>query len=144
MKVESVLKSKGSQVATTRPDAKVATVVQRLRLDRIGALVVSDDGVHVLGLISERDIVYGMAEHGAELMTMRVSDLMSRGGITCTPDDSIRRVMADMTRRRVRHIPVVEGGELKGIISIGDVVKNRIDEVNLEASVLRDTYLAGG
>ena len=142
MKVESILKSKGSKVVTTRPAAKIATVIQIMSLEKVGALVVSDDGVRVLGLISERDIVQGLTEHGTELLGLSVAELMTREGPTCTPADSIRKVMADMTRRRVRHLPVVEDGRLNGIISIGDVVKNRLDEVELEANVLRDAYIA--
>ncbi len=142
MKVESILKSKGSKVVTTRPAAKIATVIQKMRLGKVGALVVSDDGVRVLGLISESDIVQGLAEHGAELLGLSVADLMTRGGPTCTPADSVRKVMADMTQRRVRHLPVIEDGRLNGIISIGDVVKNRLEEVELEANVLRDAYIA--
>lgn len=142
MKVESILKSKGSKVMTTRPAAKIATVVTKMRLEKVGALVVSDDGVRVLGLISERDIVHGLAEHGAELLDLSVAELMTRGGPTCAPADSVRKVMADMTQRRVRHLPVLENGRLGGIVSIGDVVKNRLEEVELEANVLRDAYLA--
>lgn len=142
MKVESILKSKGSMVMTTRPAAKIATVVTKMRLEKVGALVVSDDGVRVLGLISERDIVHGLAEHGAELLDLSVAELMTRGGPTCAPADSVRKVMADMTQRRVRHLPVLENGRLGGIVSIGDVVKNRLEEVELEANVLRDAYLA--
>jgi CBS domain-containing protein len=142
MKVEAILKAKGAKVMTTRPDAKIATVIQKLRLDRIGALVVSEDGVRVLGLISERDIVHGLAEHGPELLSLQVADLMTHGGPTCAPEDSIRKAMTDMTLRRVRHLPVVADGNLAGIVSIGDVIKNRLEEVELEANVLRDAYLA--
>ncbi len=142
MKVESILKSKGSKVVTTRPAAKIAAVIQIMSLEKVGALVVSDDGVRVLGLISERDIVQGLTEHGTELLGLSVAELMTREVPTCTPADSVRNVMSDMTRRRVRHLPVVEDGRLNGIISIGDVVKNRLDEVESEANVLRDAYIA--
>jgi CBS domain-containing protein len=142
MKVESILKSKGTKVVTTGPDAKIATVIQKLRLERVGALVIRDDGKQVLGLVSERDIVHGLAERGPELLSLRVADLMTRGGPTCVPDDSIRKVMVVMTQRRVRHLPVLADRKLVGIISIGDVVKNRLEEVELEANVLRDAYIA--
>ncbi|MFQ5954852.1 MAG: CBS domain-containing protein [Kiloniellales bacterium] len=142
MKVQSILAAKGTKVMTTRPGATIGTVIRKMRLDKVGALVVSDDGERVLGLVSERDIVHGLAEHGAELLALKVADLMTRGGPTCTREDSIRKVMADMTQRRVRHLPVVEGGRLGGIISIGDVVKNRLEEMELETNVLRDAYLA--
>ena len=142
MKVASILKVKGSSVATTQPDATIATVARELTRQGIGALVVSENGASVLGMIGERDIVHGLAEHGARLLDMRVAQLMTRAVITCVPDDSITRVMAQMTRHRVRQIPVVEGGRLQGIVSIGDVVKHRLDELETEANVLREAFLA--
>ncbi len=142
MKVASILKAKGASVATTPPDATVSAVVWDLRLKGIGALVVSEDGTTVLGLISERDIVHALAEHGARLLGLRVSQLMIRSVVTCTPDDSITTVMALMTRHRVRHIPVVENGRLRGIVSIGDVVKHRLDELEMEANIIREAYIA--
>jgi CBS domain-containing protein len=142
MKVASILKAKGASVATTPPDATVSAVVWDLRLKGIGALVVSEDGTTVLGLISERDIVHALAEHGARLLGLRVSQLMTRSVVTCTPEDSITTVMALMTRHRVRHIPVVEDGKLRGIVSIGDVVKHRLDELEMEANIIREAYIA--
>ena len=141
MKVSSILKSKGAAVATTTPSAMLNSVVWELRVQGIGALVVSEDGATVLGVISERDIVRGLAEHGARLLGMRVSELMTQSAVTCTPEDSVTRVMTEMTRHRARHLPVVEDGKLRGIISIGDVVKHRLDELELEANVLREAYL---
>lgn len=142
MKVQSILKAKGTEVATTPPDATIATVAQQLKQKGIGALVVSEDGTSVLGLIAERDIVHGLADHGAKLLGLPVSQLMTRSVVTCTPDDGIKSVMALMTRHRVRQIPVVEGGRLRGIVSIGDVVKHRLDELEMEANVLRDAFIA--
>jgi len=141
MKVGSILKAKGASVATTAPDATIATIVWELKSKGIGALVVSEDGATVLGLISERDIVYGLAEHGAKLPGMRVSQLTTRSVVTCTPEDSITRAMALMTHHRVRHIPVIEDGKLRGIISIGDVVKHRLDELEMEANILREALI---
>lgn len=141
MKVASILKTKGTEVATTPPDATIASVALQLKLRGIGALVVSEDGASVLGLIAERDVVHGLADHGARLLELRVSQLMTRSVVTCAPDDSIKSVMALMTRHRVRQIPVVEGGRLRGIVSIGDVVKHRLDELELEANVLRDAFI---
>jgi len=141
MKVGSILKAKGASVATTAPDATIATIVWELKSKGIGALVVSEDGATVLGLISERDIVYGLAEHGAKLPGMRVSQLTTRSVVTCTPEDIITRAMALMTHHRVRHIPVIEDGKLRGIISIGDVVKHRLDELELEANILREALI---
>ena len=144
MKVREIVDAKGRGVVTIRPDASVSTAVHRLALERIGALVVSEDGHRVAGIISERDIVRAVAEGGAELLTSgrRVAEVMTRNVITCTSDDAVRHVMAEMTRRRVRHLPVIDGGKLAGIVSIGDIVKSRLEEVELEADVLRDAYIA--
>ncbi len=142
MKVSSILKAKGAHVETTRPDTTVYTVVWDLKLKGIGAFVVSEDGRAVLGLISERDIVRGLTEHGAKLLALPVSQLMTSPVVTCAPEESITAVMARMTRHRVRHLPVVEGGSLCGIVSIGDVVKHRLDELELEANILRENLIA--
>jgi len=142
MKVETILKAKGGHVVTVQPNATVGTAIRRLKLERIGALVVSQNGVELQGMISERDIVLGLAEHGGGLRDLQVADLMTREVRTCTPQDSIKHVMGEMTRSRVRHLPVLEHGKLVGIVSIGDVLKNRLEEVELEASVLRDAYIA--
>jgi len=142
MKVETILKAKGGHVVTVQPNATVGAAIHRLKLERIGALVVSQNGVELQGMISERDIVLGLAEHGGGLLDLRVADLMTREVRTCTPQDSIKHLMGEMTRSRVRHLPVIEHGKLVGIVSLGDVVKNRLEEVELEASVLRDAYIA--
>jgi CBS domain-containing protein len=144
MKVETILAGKGSAVETIAPDATVERAAQHLRVSHIGALVVSTDGKHLHGLISERDIVYGLARHGRALFEMHVRDVMRQGTPTCSPADDVRRVMLEMTRSRVRHLPVIEAGELRGMISIGDVVKNRLDETEREVTLLRDAYLAKG
>ena len=142
MKVESMLAAKGDKVVTARPDATVATVIRMLKLEGIGALVVSEDGEVILGIISERDVVRALVDHGGEVLKVRVAELMTRSVKTCTPDANIKDVMAEMTRSRVRHLPVVLDGKLSGIISIGDVVKNRLEELETETSVLRD-YIVG-
>ena len=129
MKVTSILKTKGSQVATVRPEATIATILRELTAKSIGTVVVSEDGVNLLGLVSERDIVQALGVYGARTLDLRASDIMMRRPVTCQPDDSVTRVMAEMTRHRVRHLPVVEGGRLHGIVSIGDVVKHRLDEL---------------
>jgi CBS domain-containing protein len=144
MKVRDILGSKGRRVITIRPDATLSTAVHRLVLERIGALVVSEDGRRVAGVLSERDIVRGLASQGTDLLSTgsRVADLMSRNPITCTPEDTVKHVMSEMTRQRVRHLPVLEDGVLAGIVSIGDIVKSRLEEVELEAVVLREAYIA--
>jgi CBS domain-containing protein len=142
MKVEAVLAVKGREVATVHPATTLATVAQRLRLEGIGALVVLE-GDKIAGMISERDVVHAFAAHRAEASEIKVADVMTRDVITCRPEDSLTRVLGLMTRHRVRHLPVLEAGRLSGLISIGDAVKHRLDELELEAAVLRDAYIAG-
>ncbi len=142
MSVEAILKSKGHKVATIRPEANVTTAVKRLRMENIGALVVSEDAEAVLGIISERDVIQGLAKEGAGLLERHVNEVMTSTVHTCKPADSVKTVMAEMTRHRVRHLPVVEGDRLCGIVSIGDVVKRRLDDLELESSTMRDAYIA--
>ncbi len=137
MNVEAILRSKGRSVATIRPDVTIAAAVHELKTRGIGALLVSDDGKRFAGIISERDIVHALAEHGAALLTMTVDRLMTRKVITCVPEDTVSELMARMTQHRFRHLPVVKDGVLIGIVSIGDLVKNRIEEVEFEADSLR-------
>ena len=138
MKVESILEAKGRDILTIPSDTKVAEAARMLKEHRIGALVVSDDGSTAAGILSERDIVHAMVDHGAAVQDLPVSDLMTREVITCAPDDAIVDLMTQMTERRIRHLPVVEDGVLCGMVSIGDVVKNRIAEVETEASAMRE------
>lgn len=142
MKVENVLRTKGTAVVTVRPNETIDALVHRFKFEKIGAVVVSSDGKAIEGMISERDVVRGLAEHGTDLLTRRVSEEMTRQVVTCAPDDSLKDVMRKMTQHRIRHLPVTEGGKLAGIISIGDVVKNRLDDMEMEANVLRDYIIA--
>jgi CBS domain-containing protein len=141
MNVEGILRSKGATVVTIKPDATVGDLVHGLREDRIGAMVVSEDGRSVLGIISERDVVRGLADRGSRVLEAPVAELMTRDVVLCTPRDTVKQVMAEMTRRRVRHLPVVADGVLCGIVSIGDVVKNRLEEIETETNVLREAYI---
>jgi CBS domain-containing protein len=141
MDVDRILRSKGAKVITIRSDATVAELVRGLRDAGIGAMVVSDDGWHVDGIVSERDVVRGLAERGVGIMDERISGVMTRVVATCSPHDTVKQVMSVMTLRHVRHLPVVEDGVLRGIVSIGDVVKFRLDEIQTEAGVLRDAYI---
>jgi CBS domain-containing protein len=143
MNVETILRNKGRRVATIRADATIADAVNGLANYGVGALVVSDDGDSVDGIISERDIVTALAEDGADLLKRRVGEVMTRPVITCEPEETVGELMAEMTNRRIRHFPVVKDGRLCGIISIGDVVKNRLDEIEFEASSMR-SFIAGG
>ena len=143
MNIETILRNKGNRVTTIRSDATIADALETLKRHGIGALVVSDDGDGVDGILSERDIVAGLADDGARLLSRPVSEVMTRGVLTCEPQDTVAELMAEMTNRRIRHFPVVNGGKLCGIISIGDVVKSRLDEIEFEASSLR-SFIAGG
>ena len=142
MNVETILRVKGRAVTTITPEATVADAAALLRRKGIGALVVSRDGRLVDGILSERDIVHALDDKGVRLLELKVAALMTRRVYTCRVADSIADLMAEMTERRIRHIPVVENGTLVGIVSIGDVVKSRLDEVEYEASSLRQ-FIAG-
>ncbi len=143
MNVETILRNKGNRVATIRPEATIAEAVDSLNRERIGALVVSADGEGVDGILSERDIVIALGQHGEDLLAREVGAIMTRDVYVCEPSDSVGELMAEMTNRRIRHFPVVAGGRLCGIVSIGDLVKSRLDEVEYEASSLR-SFIAGG
>jgi CBS domain-containing protein len=142
MNVGTILRNKGGAVATIAPHATIRDAAALLRRERIGALVVSNGGNKVEGILSERDIVHGLADRGAALLDVTVDALMTRRVFTCTPRDSVGDLMAMMTERRIRHIPVLTDGMLVGIISIGDVVKHRLDEMEYETSSLR-SFIAG-
>jgi CBS domain-containing protein len=142
MDVQTILRSKGRSVATIHPAATVERAVALLRARGIGALVVSEDGESVVGIISERDIVGALAHRGTGLLTLRVDEVMTRPVVTCSPDDSVAELMAEMTNRRIRHLPVVRNERLVGIVSIGDVVKSRLDEIEYEAHSMR-SFIAG-
>lgn len=142
MKVSDILGHKGNNVVTVRSDDTIDTFVHKLNLERIGAAIVSDDGSSVEGIISERDVARGLAEYRKELLAMPVSKLMTRSVLTCSPEDSVKDVMELMTQRRVRHLPVMAEGKLAGVVSIGDVVKNRLEDMQMETNVLRDYVIA--
>jgi len=129
MLVSDLLETKGFRVATIAPDATVGDAVADLSRHRVGALVISSDGLVIEGILSERDIVWRLSEVHADLLEQPVSSIMSVSVHTCTPTDDIDTIMSLMTERRIRHVPVVEGGLLCGIVSIGDVVKSRIEEL---------------
>lgn len=144
MKVDSILKAKGHRVETVQPDAPTVTAIHKLASLGVGALVVSPDGERVEGILGEREVVRALARHGVRLLDVPVSEVMSRGVPVCSPSDPITAVMAVMTRTRNRHVPVVTPeGKLCGLVSLGDVVKHRLDDMELEASILREAYIAG-
>jgi CBS domain-containing protein len=137
MKVADILASKASMVITIKPSESIGTLSQLLRDKRIGAAVVSDDGRTIDGVISERDLAYGLCTHKADLYTMPVSTLMTKTVITCAPGDDVARVASTMLSRNIRHIPVHDGKGLIGMVSIRDVLKVRLDELQQETAQLR-------
>ena len=143
MRVNDLLRSKGHTVATISPDATVAEAVDALRQHGVGALVVSADGTSIDGIVSERDVVRHLATDGANVVTQPVRSIMTSDVSTCTRDASLDELMTQMTERRIRHLPVVADGCLDGIISIGDVVKGRLGELETEARQLSD-YISTG
>ena len=140
MKVQAILEAKGSDIVSIGPATTVMFAANRLRLDNIAALVVIEDE-HMVGIVAERDIVRALSRHGVEVLHMHAADIMTEP-VTCAPTDDLKHVMGLMTRYRTRHLPVLDHGKLAGIVSIGDVVKHRLEELELETTVLRDAYLA--
>lgn len=142
MNVQMILASKGTDVETVGPDSTVVRAAHDLKRLGIGCLVVCGDDGKVLGLLTERDVVLGVAAQGGDLTHTRVSHVMTRRVITCEPSDNVTDVMTKMTNFRVRQMPVLDHGRLCGLVSIGDVVKSRLDDMQLETTVLRDAYTA--
>ena len=138
MRISDVLRAKGTQVVTVTPDTTVRRLLAVLAEHRIGAVVVSGDGRSVGGIASERDIVRALARRGAAVMSEPVTAIFTAEVRTVTPETPVEDVMRLMTELRVRHAPVVVDGALAGIVSIGDVVKNRIDELETERTALTD------
>lgn len=136
MKIEDVIRAKGTDVVTIEPGATVKQLLAVLAEHGIGAVVVSVDGRHIDGIVSERDIVRKLASVGAEILDGPVSAIMTANVKTCTPDESLEDVAREMTYSRFRHLPVVIDGELRAVISIGDVVKTRIDQLTDERNHL--------
>jgi CBS domain-containing protein len=141
MHVAAVLKRKGNHVVSIGPDRTVGDAVKMLADHRIGAVLVME-GDRVAGILSERDVIRGVAGHGPAVLGHRIETLMTRDVLHCRPGDTIAELMAVMTERRVRHLPVIADGRVAGIVSIGDVVKQRLDETELEVETLR-SYVAG-
>ena len=137
MTIRAILRSKGDQVLSIRSEATVADAVALLAEKRIGALPVIDDG-KVAGIFSERDILYGLSREGAGILSQKVADVMISPAITVEPDSPVLTALSMMTRRRIRHLPVVESGSVVGFVSIGDLVKYRIDKIEAEAAAMRD------
>jgi CBS domain-containing protein len=141
MIVESILLHKGTHVATIDPIATIKSAADRMREQNIAALVVISLN-DIVGVLSERDIVHAFARHGDRLAAMAVRDILPSNFVTIAPQDDLKRAMTLMTRHRTRHLVVLRDAKLAGIISIGDVVKYRVSDLELESNVLRDLYIA--
>ena len=142
MRISDVLRAKGTQVVTITPDTTVRSLLTVLAEHRIGAVVVSHDGTSVDGIVSERDIVRALALRGDAVMSEQVTAIYTADVHTVTPETALDEVAGMMTERRIRHAPVVVDGRLRGIVSIGDVVKTRIGELETERAALTD-YITG-
>jgi CBS domain-containing protein len=141
MRIADVLRNKGTGVATVGPGATVADLIGELAAHNVGALPVVDGG-RLVGIVSERDVVRRLHAAGAALFEARVADIMTTEVTTCTPGDDVTDLAAVMTARRFRHLPVIVEGELAGIVSIGDLVKARIDLLESERAQLQ-SYIVG-
>ena len=129
MRIEDIIRGKGAGVVTIPPSASVEELVALLGEHRIGAVIVSSDGLHIDGIVSERDVVRGLGKQGASILAERVSDIMTDNVHTCGLADTLEETAHTMTYQRIRHLPVVVEGELRGVVSIGDVGKHRIDQL---------------
>ncbi|HEV7825609.1 MAG TPA: CBS domain-containing protein [Actinomadura sp.] len=143
MRISDILRRKGDTVATVRPDASVSELLSRLATHNVGALVVSEDAVTVAGIVSERDVVRRLHVEGAGLLQHKVRDIMTADVATCAPAHAVDDLMRVMTERRIRHVPVLVDGRLAGLVSIGDIVKHRIGELEDETHQL-ESYIHGG
>lgn len=137
MTIQAILGDKGREVATVSADARLSEAVRILGEKRIGALPVVEGG-RIVGIMSERDVIYCLKDHGAEVLDWPVSRVMTSPAITVDPSTQVLSALALITQKRVRHLPVVSGGELVGIVSIGDLVKYRIERIEFEAQAMRD------
>jgi len=143
MNVSTILKYKGSKVLTRGPEDPLSEIVRVLNEYKIGSVVIVKEENRVCGIVSERDVVTAIANNGGAVLDEPVSASMTKRVFTCTREDTLEQLMAEMTAHRFRHLPVVENGVLVGLVSIGDVVKQRINEAELEAASMRE-YIATG
>ncbi|AKK30708.1 CBS domain-containing protein [Mycobacterium sp. EPa45] len=144
MRIADILRGKGATVATVTETTTVTGLLAELVIHNIGAMVVVGPDGGVVGIVSERDVVRKLHDHGPDLLRSPVADIMSKVLVTCSPDDPIDDLSALMTNNRVRHVPVMQGGKLAGIVSIGDVVKNRMEQLQAEQQQLQAYITQGG
>ena len=141
MTIKAILEGKGENIISVSPSDSVNDAVTLLAEKRIGAVPVVADG-SVLGIFSERDVIYGLANEGASILARKVADVMTAPALTVSPESGVLAALSLMTRRRIRHLPVIREGRVVGVVSIGDLVKYRIDKIEAEASAMRD-YIQG-
>ena len=142
MTVQRILDEKGTHAPFVAPDVSISDVLETLEIEDVGALIVSTDGAKIDGIISERDVVRGLRKFGSEVLEHKVGEVMTTDVVTCTADDPISLVMRQMDERQIRHLPVVDKGKIAGIVSIRDVVKLRLGEVQSDADSMR-AYISG-
>jgi CBS domain-containing protein len=138
MTVKTILAAKGGSVVTIEPSADLSAAAKLLSKHKIGAVLIQGAGGRIAGILSERDIVRTLSEHGADALTHQVAQVMTRNVETCGEDDTISSIMEKMTTRKFRHMPVVTQGKLVGVVSIGDIVKQRVGEIESESEAMRD------
>jgi CBS domain-containing protein len=141
MSIQNILDRNRTEVVTIRPTDTVKDAADRMRAHSIAALVVKS-GAAITGLISDREIVHAVSRYGERALRMAVLEIVNHPAITIAPEDTLKRTMSLMTHHRVRHLPVIADGNLVGIVSIGDVVKHRLEDLETESNVLRDAYVA--
>jgi CBS domain-containing protein len=141
-KVADILEFKGDAVITIKPNETVGILSRRLQQEQIGAMIVSEDGRSVAGIISERDVAYALALHRGELHTLPVSALMTKKVITCSPDDTLNEVAKVMAERRIRHLPVTDGTKLVGVIGMRDIIMHRLEEMQRTARLMGNFVIA--
>ena len=142
MQISDILSHKGSEVVSILPSETLGAAAKKLTQHRIGALVVRDRLGRIVGMLSERDLVIALAQRSGDALAAPVSEAMSPDVITCRPGDAVRDIMALITVKRIRHVPVCDGDRLLGLVSIGDVLKSRLNEKELELNMLRDLSIA--
>jgi CBS domain-containing protein len=138
MNVKTILAAKGGDIYTIEPTANLAAAAQLLSAHKIGVVIIRGAGGRLSGILSERDIVRAVSEHGADALTVPVGQVMTRNVTACGEDDSIADIMEQMTTGKFRHMPVLKNGKLIGLISIGDVVKQRVEEIERDADAMRE------
>jgi CBS domain-containing protein len=143
MNISQILKTKGRAVATARPDSTLSEVISKLAQKKIGAIVVVGDNGEVVGILSERDIIRQLAERGSAALKESASKSMTTAVVSCQETSTLEEMMELMTQGRFRHVPVIEDGALVGIVSIGDIVKHHVAEVEMEVTAMRDYFATG-